>query len=96
MLFKCTLKHFHDVLPGYFSATLRIALELNPELIVYPRTFYAGSSIAICLCFTEDEHSNTACVGSPNKQKHVSVVTVTKVLPPGFDINTLGEKINDV
>ena len=89
------MKHFHDVLLGYFSATLRIALELDPDLIVYPRTFYTGSSIAICLCFTKDEHSNTACVGSPNKQKHVSVVTVTKVLPPVFDVNMLSEKIED-
>ena len=92
MLFKCTLKHFHDVLPGYFGVTLKIALELNPELIVYPQII----DNAITLCFTEERDSHIACVASPDGSKRVSVVTVTKVLPPGFDINTLGEKINDV
>jgi hypothetical protein len=92
MKFKCTLKHFHDVLPGYFGVTLKIALELNPELIVYPQI----TGNAITLCFTEEENSHIACVSSPSGYKRVSVVTVTKVLPPGFDINTLGEKIDDI
>ena len=92
MKFKCTLKHFHDVLPGYFGVTLKIALELNSELIVYPQI----TGNAITLCFTEERDSHIACVASPDGSKRVSVVTVTKVLPHGFDINTLGEKIDDI
>lgn len=92
MKFKCTLKHFHDILPEYFGVSLKIALEINPELIVYPQI----TGTAITLCFTEEKDSHIACVASPDGYKRVSVVTVTKILPPGFDINTLGEKINDV
>ena len=45
--------------------------------------------------FTKEENSHIACVSSPSGYKRVSVVTVTKVLPPGLDVNTLGEKIED-
>ena len=96
MIFKCTLKHFHDVLPEYFGITLGIALEINPELIVYPQTTDVSRGTAVTLCFTEEKDSHIACVASLDGHKRVAVVTVTKVLPPGFDVNTLGEKINDI